>query len=228
MQHTINRTTNADRPRTVLSAALIAALACASLRAFADEGLDEIVVTAQKKSERLQDVPIAITALSAAELNNRGARQAGDVAATVPNMLLNLPYGPEAQPTFTLRGVTTQDFSENQSSPIAMYVDEVYKSVGAVQTLQVYDLDRVEVLRGPQGTLYGKNATGGAVSFYTANPSMTQTDGYVTAGVGNYPTGPCAPPSARRWSTTSSLCERRCFMKSGTAGSKASSPGSNR
>ncbi len=143
-------------------------------------------MTAQRKSERLQDVPIAITALSADELAERGVRQAGDIAASVPNMLLNSPYGPEAQPTFTLRGVTTQDFSENQSSPIAMYVDEVYKPVGAVQALQVFDLDRVEVLRGPQGTLYGKNATGGAVSFYSTNPSLTTANGYVTAGYGNY------------------------------------------
>jgi len=154
--------------------------------AHADQGLEEIVVTAQRQSERLQDVPIAISALSAAELVDRGVRQAGDITASVPNMLLNSPYGPEAQPTFTLRGVTTQDFSENQSSPIAMYVDEVYKSVGAVQALQIYDLDRVEVLRGPQGTLYGKNATGGAVSFFSANPSLNSTDGYVTAGFGNY------------------------------------------
>src|SRR5256886_14440483 len=115
----------------------------------------------------------SITAVSAADLESRGVRQAGDITADVPNMLLNSPYGPEAQPTFTLRGVTTQDFSENQSSPVAMYVDEVYKSVGAVQALQNYDLDRVEVLRGPQGTLYGKNATGGAISFYTKNPSLT-------------------------------------------------------
>ncbi|MDP9064519.1 MAG: TonB-dependent receptor [Pseudomonadota bacterium] len=178
--------TNAPACAAVVAPLLMGTLLVAPRAVCAEEGLDEIVVTAQKKTERLQDVPIAITALSAAELADRGVRQAGDVTASVPNMMLNLPYGPEAQPTFTLRGVTTQDFSENQSSPIAMYVDEVYKSVGAVQTLQVYDLDRVEVLRGPQGTLYGKNATGGAVSFYSANPSLTQTDGYVTAGVGNY------------------------------------------
>src|SRR6202521_3746572 len=152
----------------------------------ADEALAEITVTAQRVSERLQDVPGAVPAISANELAERGVRQAGDITASVPNLLLNSPYGPEAQPTFTLRGVTTQDFSENQSSPIAMYVDEVYKSVGAVQALQIYDLDRVEVLRGPQGTLYGKNATGGAVSFYSTNPSLTAADGYVTAGLGNY------------------------------------------
>jgi iron complex outermembrane recepter protein len=156
------------------------------LGTHAEGTLDEIVVTAQRRVERLQDVPLAITALSGADLAEHGVRQAGDITASVPNMLLNSPYGPEAQPTFTLRGVTTQDYSQNQSSPIAMYVDEVYKPVGAVQALQVYDLDRVEVLRGPQGTLYGKNATGGAVSFYSKNPSLSEGEGYVTAGFGNY------------------------------------------
>jgi len=175
--------------RTQLALAACCAFFCmgtANSQQSPSESLDEIVVTAQKQVERLLDVPIAITALSSADLVERGVRQAGDITAAVPNMLLNSPYGPEAQPTFTLRGVTTQDFSENQSSPIAMYVDEVYKPVGAVQALQVYDIDRVEVLRGPQGTLYGKNATGGAVSFYSANPSLTTAGGYVTAGYGNY------------------------------------------
>ena len=165
----------------------VAALSAASPQSGrADEALAEITVTAQRVSERLQDVPVAVTAILADDLDERGVRQAGDITSAVPNLLLNSPYGPEAQPTFTLRGVTTQDFSENQSSPVAMYVDEVYKSVGAVQALQIYDLDRVEVLRGPQGTLYGKNATGGAISFYSRNPSLTAYDGYVTAGAGNY------------------------------------------
>ena len=167
-------------------AAAIAATALLPLLAQADTALEEIVVTAQRRVERLQDVPLAITALSADDLTAKGVRQAADITASVPNMLVNLPYGPEAQPTFTLRGVTTQDYSQNQSSPIAMYVDEVYKAVGAVQALQTYDLDRVEVLRGPQGTLYGKNATGGAVSFYSRNPSLSATEGYATAGIGNY------------------------------------------
>src|ERR1700738_2075873 len=155
-------------------------------RADGDPELNEVVVTAQRQSERNQDVPIAISLVSASDLKNLGIRQAADITALVPNMLLNLPWGPEAQPTFTLRGVTTQDYSQNQSSPIAMYVDEVYKAVGAVQALQVFDMDRVEVLRGPQGTLYGKNATGGAVSFYSTSPSLTTTEGYVEAGYGNY------------------------------------------
>jgi iron complex outermembrane receptor protein len=173
------------RARAGLAAAMVAATVL-PLVAQADTALEEIVVTAQRRVERLQDVPLAITALSASDLEDRGVRQAGDITASVPNMLLNSPYGPEAQPTFTLRGVTTQDYSQNQSSPIAMYVDEVYKAVGAVQALQTYDLDRVEVLRGPQGTLYGKNATGGAVSFYSKSPSLSATEGYATAGIGDY------------------------------------------
>jgi iron complex outermembrane receptor protein len=164
----------------------VATLALPLIASADSSELNEVVVTAQRQSERSKDVPIALTAVSADELRDRGIRQAADITSLVPNMLLNLPWGPEAQPSFVLRGVTTTDYSQNQSSPIAMYVDEVYKSVGAVQALQVFDMDRVEVLRGPQGTLYGKNATGGAVSFYSANPNFTTTEGYVEAGYGNY------------------------------------------
>lgn len=153
---------------------------------LAADTLEEITVTAERRTEKAQDVPLAITALSGTDLQNRGVRQAGDITAGVPNLVMSSAYGEEAQPSFSLRGVTTNDFSENQSSPIAMYVDEIYKSVGAIQALQVYDLDRVEVLRGPQGTLYGKNATGGAISFYSKNPSLTTYDGYATLGAGNF------------------------------------------
>lgn len=170
-----------------LAGPLAGAFTARAAEADASAGeLQEVVVTAQRRAERLQDVPIAMNALTAQDLADWGVRQASDITAIVPNMLLNLPYGPEAQPTFTLRGVTTQDFSQNQSSPIAMYVDDVYRSVGAVQALQTYDLERVEVLRGPQGTLYGKNATGGAVKFYSRNPKLTDYDGYLTLGAGNY------------------------------------------
>ena len=170
----------------VIAGSLLGAPGPRQARADEPAVLEEITVTAQRRTERLQDVPVAITAISGSELIDRGVRQAGDIVSSVPNLLLNSPYGPEAQPTFTLRGVTTQDFSENQSSPIAMYVDEVYKPVGALQALQTYDLDRVEVLRGPQGTLYGKNATGGAVNFYSRNPSLSEYDGYAIVGSGNY------------------------------------------
>ena len=165
---------------------VVLSIALLPLPTWADSPLEEIVVTAQRQKENAQDVPVAVSAFTSKDLERAGVRQAGDIANLVPNLILASPYGTEAQPTFALRGVTTNDFSQNQSSPIAMYVDDVYKSVGALQAVQTYDLDRVEVLRGPQGTLYGKNATGGAVSFFTRNPSLDSYDGYLTLGAGNY------------------------------------------
>jgi len=204
------------------AASLVGAIWPQAVRADEAAALEEVTVTAQRRTERLQDVPVAVTALSGSELIDRGVRQASDIVDAVPNLLLNLPYGPEAQPTFTLRGVTTQDFSENQSSPIAMYVDEVYKPVGALQALQIYDLDRVEVLRGPQGTLYGKNATGGAVNFYSRNPSLTDYDGYAILTGATTVCSRRKPRSVGRSSMTVSAGARRCCTRSGTAGSTAS------
>jgi iron complex outermembrane recepter protein len=170
----------------VRSCVMSATLAAFALPCFADADLEEVVVTAQRRAENAQDVPIAISAFSANDLERSGVRQAGDITTLVPNLLLSSPYGEEASPVFSLRGVTSNDFSQNQSAPVAMYVDEVYRSVGALQALQTYDLERVEVLRGPQGTLYGKNSTGGAISFFTRNPDLQKFGGYATAGAGNY------------------------------------------
>jgi iron complex outermembrane receptor protein len=169
----------------VLFAAALVGFATPS-RAQVGGGLQEVVVTAERRAENVQDVPVAVSAFTGDDLAGMGVRQAGDITTLVPNLVLASPYGEEAQPVFSLRGVATNDFSQNQSSPIAMYVDEVYKPVGALQALQTFDLDRVEVLRGPQGTLYGKNATGGAVNFYSRNPSLQEYGGYFTAGVENY------------------------------------------
>ena len=169
-----------------LAAAIAGALPLGSLRAATDDALQEIVVTAQRRSQTLQDVPIAISAFSAQDMADRGVRMANEIATSVPNMTLSTPFGPEGMPVFSIRGVSESDYTQHQSSPIAMYVDEVYKSIGAVQSQQIYDIERVEVLRGPQGTLYGKNATGGAVSFYTSDPNLSHYEGYFTGGAGNY------------------------------------------
>jgi outer membrane receptor protein involved in Fe transport len=100
---------------TILS---LVGFALLPLATHAEGSLDEIVVTAQRVFERLQDVPVAVTAISANELIERGVRQAGDITASVPNLLLNSPYGPEAQPTFTLRGVTAPSSSSEPKRPL--------------------------------------------------------------------------------------------------------------
>ena len=146
--------------------------------------IDEIVVTAQKRSESLQSVPVSVTVLTASQLNEFKIDTPSDLAAHIPNLQVNGVDG-EATPLFSLRGVSMFDYSINQSSPVASYIDEVYKGNMMLFGVEMYDLERVEVLRGPQGTLYGKNTTGGAINFITVKPGF-DTDGYIKVGYGNY------------------------------------------
>jgi iron complex outermembrane receptor protein len=147
------------------------------------QGVEEITVTAQKREEKLQNVPIAIGVMSQKMIEAQGIQNVDDFAAKIPNLQTVLPFGPQ-EPQFSIRGVTETDYSPNQSSPIAMYVDGVFKSVGALQAMQLFDIERIEALKGPQGTLQGRNATGGAINIYTTKPKM-DFSGFVTAGVGN-------------------------------------------
>lgn len=145
---------------------------------------NDIVVTAQRRSERLQDVPVSVTALSADQIARQRIDKLDNLVSTVPN-LQRIPTLGDNVPIFSLRGVSMSDYSLNQEGPVALYYDEVYKGTAALFGLGMYDVERVEVLRGPQGTLYGKNTTGGAVNIISRKPGFT-TEGYVTAGVGNY------------------------------------------
>ena len=161
-------------------------LSAEAVAATSDSGLSDIVVTAQKRSENIQRVPIAITALSGDQLRAQHVTNINAIGAQVPSLTVASPYA-DSIPLFSLRGISTLDISQNQSSPVAVYVDEVYKGLGLLSSLQVFDLDRVEVLRGPQGTLYGKNTTGGAVNFYTIKPDLNAGyTGYLSVGIGNF------------------------------------------
>ena len=154
-------------------------------RAAEGGGLEEIVVTAEKRAERVQDVPISMSVMTGQDLADKGIVNIDDLAGKMPNVQTILPFGPQ-EPQFSIRGVTETDFSPNQSSPIALYVDGVFKSVGALQALNMFDTESLDVLRGPQGTLQGRNATGGAILINSVKPSLTGTEGYLTAGIGNY------------------------------------------
>lgn len=166
-------------------ATIVASLSIPGLVMAQDFAIEEVVVTAQKRAQSLQDIPVSVSALSDSDLEGLKLGTGADIAAHIPNLAVNQPYGEGTAPIFALRGVTTTDYSHTQSSPIAMYVDEVYKSVGALQSLQIFDLERIEVLRGPQGSLYGKNATGGAVNFIAKKPVFEEA-AYLTLGLGNY------------------------------------------
>lgn len=147
-------------------------------------GLAEIVVTATRRSESLQDVGLAVTSVGGADLAKSGFVNTQDIAALVPNMSVN--YG-IANVAFNIRGIGSNEFSVNLDSPVATQIDEVYISKTFMTGLFNFDMDRVEVLNGPQGTLFGRNTTGGAVNFYTRKPS----DSFAAGGTleyGNYQT----------------------------------------
>jgi iron complex outermembrane recepter protein len=173
---------------SVSFAALCAIPAAAQDAGEGDGGLTEIVVTAQKREQNLQDVPAAISAFSADDLVQRGVAETSDLMGTLPNLQVTSAYG-DTQPNFSLRGISVaNEFSASTASPVGVYVDEVYQSFRASHGQQLYDLERVEVLRGPQGTLYGRNTTGGAINFITRRPDLGGNNGYLTLGYGNYDT----------------------------------------
>lgn len=146
--------------------------------------LEEVMVTAQKRSESLQDVPVSIAAFSSNDIQAFRFRDPAEIAEQTPNLHTNGVIG-AGTPVFSLRGISTFDYSLNHNSPVAVYIDEVYKGTHALLAVPFFDLERVEVLRGPQGTLYGRNSTGGAINFISKKPGFEQ-DGFLSMGVGNY------------------------------------------
>ena len=133
------------------------------------DGLGEIIVTAQRRSENLQKVPAAVTAFSATDLARFGFADAMDLKQQTPGLQIKSSNG-QTKPNVFLRGIGTNDFNVSASGAVGFYVDEVYQGLQSAQLFQMFDLERVEVLRGPQGTLYGRNTTGGASNFFTRKP----------------------------------------------------------
>ena len=145
----------------------------AEMSGAAEEGLQEIVVMARKRAESLQDAPISITAFSASDLEARGTNSLVEVARFTPNLTVQNNPGNGASTSAAavyLRGVGQDDFAPTLEPGVGIYVDGIYlaRNVGAL--LDIVDIERLEVLRGPQGTLFGRNTIGGAVSITTRKP----------------------------------------------------------
>lgn len=152
-----------------------------------DDGVfDEIVVTAQKREERLQDVGISITALSGEALETLNLTNMQEISQQVPGLTVST-FTP-AFTTFNLRGVSQNNFQDNLEAPVAVYMDEVYLASMNALGLQMFDMERVEVLRGPQGTLFGRNATGGLIHYLTRGASQTLANGYAEATIAEFGT----------------------------------------
>jgi iron complex outermembrane recepter protein len=152
----------------------------------ASTGLQEIIVTATRRAENLQNVPVAVSAIPASKLQAQGVFETSDLNAKLPNLQVSSPYGKQ-QPNFSIRGIGVgTEFNANAASPVGVYVDEVYQAFRSSHGQQLYDLNQIEVVRGPQGTLYGRNTTGGAINFITRAPALEGENGYVTVGYGNF------------------------------------------
>lgn len=172
-----------DLKKTLLASSVAMALQATTLQA---QILEEVVVTAQKRAQSVNDVSIAMVAIGSDELKSMRIESAQDIANIVPNVDIKNTLG-GVNPAITVRGVGLNDFNANNSPSVGIYVDEVFLSSPGMLSFTSFDTERVEVLKGPQGTLYGRNSNGGAINFHSTKPSY-ETEGYVIVGAGNYKT----------------------------------------
>src|SRR3982751_1323433 len=133
-----------------------------------------IVVTARRRNELLLNVPIAVTAYSGEQLDRKGALDITDIGKTIPDVTLKASRGTNTTLTAFIRGVGQQDPVAGFEQGVGLYLDDVYLNRPQASVLDIYDVERIEVLRGPQGTLYGRNTIGGAIKYVTRR---LRTDG---------------------------------------------------
>lgn len=147
--------------------------------------ISEIIVTAQRREQQVQDVPIAISAYSAEQLGRLQVTDALDTAHLVPNMIGHNNTGLGTANAYTVRGLGNSESIATFDPPVGSYIDDVYVARQSANNFTFFDVDRIEVLRGPQGTLFGRNTTGGAVRIIMRKPA-DEFGGYVEGGFGEY------------------------------------------
>jgi iron complex outermembrane receptor protein len=152
-------------------------MAADSAAAADNGGLSEIVVTAQRREESAQDVGIAMSVLAGQSLADKSITYINELQNAIPNLQVEPAFG-SSQPQFRLRGVGFLDYTSNNTSPVGVSLDGVAFALPIQTQGQLFDIDRVEVLRGPQGTLYGRNSTGGAVNFISNRPTAETHAGF--------------------------------------------------
>jgi iron complex outermembrane receptor protein len=147
--------------------------------------IEEVIVTAQKRAESLQDVPISIQAFSGDQINELGVQKASDIVKLAPN--INLSGQNVANNAINIRGIGTSDFFGAAPGSVGIYMDEVTMSSPYLTSVGLFDMERVEVLRGPQNSLFGRNTTGGAVNFISRLPEVGgERDGFLRFTYGRF------------------------------------------
>lgn len=172
LPNTASQTRFTKRAVPICIAALLSSLAHAQQSPnIPEERVGEVLVTAQKRSERLQDVPIAISAISGSQLESRNITNLLDLGSVSPNLSVSATPGNSTSSQVAIRGGVTTNPALFWDTAVGMYVDGVYMGKAQGSVFKMGDLERVEVLRGPQGTLYGRNTMSGAINFITRKPS---------------------------------------------------------
>ncbi|MBB3889422.1 outer membrane receptor protein involved in Fe transport [Phenylobacterium haematophilum] len=174
------------KSKAALAAVLLTGASAAAMPAVADDAaqVDELIVTARRRAESEQKVATALTVISGDELERRNIETVNDLENSVPNLEVTSQLG-GGQPQFRIRGVGMTDYAANNTSTVGVYIDEVAYPYGSMTQGALFDVARIEVLRGPQGILYGRNTTGGAVSVITNAPTK-QFDAGINASYGRY------------------------------------------
>ena len=139
--------------------------------------LEEVVVTAQKREQNLQDVGVSVTAYSGDQMKALGVTNTTEITEQIAGLQMT-SFSPNLV-TFNIRGVSQNNFTDNNEAPVAVYIDDAYVASMNAISGQLFDIDRVEVLRGPQGTLFGRNATGGVIHYVPKGADDTEFNGYV-------------------------------------------------
>ena len=176
--------------RRLLLSGLLGGVALASPARAQDSGapqasaqVDDIVVTAQKREQSLQDVPISVKAFGEEALSALGAQSIGDLDTFTPG--LSIDDTSVTQPKFAIRGVSTDDFGVGTDPSVGIFIDGIYSARSGASLIFFNDVERVEVLKGPQGTLFGRNTSAGAISIITRKPT-DKFEASATARIGNY------------------------------------------
>lgn len=163
--------------RTVAAAIVVAATLSGAAHAQQARGEDEVVITAQRREQAAQDVGLAVSVVSGDTLRDAGVVTVNGLENLTPSLEVENQFG-GGQPSYSLRGVGFRDYGSNNSPTVGIYVDDVAYTLPIATQGVIYDVERVEVLRGPQGTLYGRNTTGGAINVITARPTQELAAGF--------------------------------------------------
>ncbi|MFT5482525.1 MAG: iron complex outermembrane receptor protein [Halieaceae bacterium] len=170
------------RSKLARTISLVSGVSISVMASLAQAQIEEVIVTAQKRSQSVQEIPLAVTAMGADMLDERGITDIASMVSSVPGM----HFGQSGSNTrITIRGIGTEQTTVTGDPGVAFHIDGVYQARSSAGNALFYDLARVEVLRGPQGTLYGRNATGGSVNLVTKAPDE-ELGGSLEAQIGNY------------------------------------------